>query len=334
MIGPAHTAESAVRIDHNDFRRGKALSLLKLPGKILRVNTDRKTGHVKSRHLYICKKIPAVYQTESVNFTEIFRSVRTKKSYKRILFRSGGRARKPLNPLETHLESSSFRIAFTSPRTGELQEIILHIKELNARTHCPLKEDAVVACMNKLCMAGNDRIISVESIVQIQIGIHQTVVQPDRKRLCLPVRFDISGRQTFEHRFSVAYLVRDVFEINDPAAVLLPDRAGRGFEISGPIYRVFLPCVMHGQLGRIRHADGCLGAPALFVEAVKVLAVMDGFSVIQVLELAVLHNANNVTDVGICQMKYFALLMKYHRHHSVSFPGYSIQGSFETLLSR
>ena len=107
----------------------------------------------------------------------------------------------------------------------------------------------------------------------------------------------------------------NIRKIHDSAAVFLYDRKSRTSVIPCSIRRIFLPRILHGQYGRLRHTDCHQRTLHFLMQITELLFIPEPPAIIKMLHLAVFHNAHQITHFFVKQMKLSAFFMKYDCHN-------------------
>ena len=305
VVRPAHPAESLVRVDEDRFRRRKALPPAKLPGEVLRIDAEKDTRHVEGRHLDLLEMVPAVHQRKTVDLPVLLRCAGPHEGDKRILLRSAGRSGKALNCLDPAFQPARVGMALPSPRSGQLQHLIVHIEELDAGRERFQERDRLLPVLGKTAVAGDDRIIAEQRIGQREVCPAHLIGEGDLKRFRLIFRLRVRRRQAGKRRLSRKDLIPPELEVRHTAPVRLKDLACGGAVITGAEERVLLAHIVQGEVGRVRHGERHLRSPRRLMKVREILSVVDPFSVIQIFQLIVLHHIEDIADIFIGKMKYF-----------------------------
>ena len=206
--------------------------------------------------------------------------MRTLQRDKRILLRAGAGSCKTLYSLCTHLKLACFYITLTCPRTGKMDHLIIHIRELHCCTHHILEADLLIPFLNKACASGDHRVILIYGICKNKVSIHHRIMKCDIQRCCFLITFCISCRKTCKLLLAAIDLMRNIFEIYDLASVLLANSKGRASVITGSVNRILLFGVLHGKKSRFRNTYSHQGTHDLLMEIAEILFIADGFSIV------------------------------------------------------
>ena len=220
--------------------------------------------------------------------------MRTLQCDKRILLRAGTCSCKTLYSLCTHLKFTCFYIALTCPRTGKMDHLIIHIRELHCCTHHVLKADLLIPFLNKACASGDHRVILIYGICKNKVCVHHRIMKCDIQRCCFLITFCISCRKTCKLLLAAIDLMRNIFEIYDLASVLLTNSKGRVSVITGSVNRILLFGILHGKKSWLRNAYSHQGTHDLFMKITEILFIADSFSIVQILHLTIFHDTGDV----------------------------------------
>ena len=220
--------------------------------------------------------------------------MRTFQCDKRILLRAGAGSCKTLYSLCTHLKLACFYITLTCPRTGKMDHLIIHIRELHCCTHHILQADLLIPFLNKACASGDHRIILIYGICKNKVCIHHRIMKCNVQRCCLFLALCVGCRKTGKLLLAAINLMRNIFEIYDLASVLLTNSKGRTSVITGSVNRILLFGVLHGKKSRLRNTYGHQGAHDLLVKVAEILFVTDGFSIVKILHLTIFHDTGDI----------------------------------------
>ena len=220
--------------------------------------------------------------------------MRTLQRNKRILLRAGAGSCKTLYSLCTHLKFACFYIALTCPRTGKMDHLIIHIRELHCCTHHVLKTDLLIPFLNKACTSGDHRVILIYGIGKNKVCVHHRIMKCNVQRCCLFLVLCVGCRKTGKLLLAAVNLMRNIFEIYDLASVLLTNSKSGASEITGSVNRILLFGILHGKKSRFRNAYSHQGTHNLLVKITEILFIADSFSIVQILHLAIFHDTGDV----------------------------------------
>ena len=220
--------------------------------------------------------------------------MRTLQRDKRILLRAGAGSCKTLYSLCTHLKLACFYITLTCPRTGKMDHLIIHIRELHCCTHHVLKTDLLIPFLNKACASGDHRIILIYGICKNKVCIHHRIMKCNVQRCCLFLALCVGCRKTGKLLLAAIDLMRNIFEIYDLASVLLTNSKGRASVITGSVNWILLFGILHGKKSRLRNAYSHQRTHDLLVEIAEILFIADSFSIVQILHLTIFHDTGDV----------------------------------------
>ena len=179
-----HPVKSAIRIDHHRLRCLKLVSVFHLPGKPVRMNSQRHSCDIVCIHLCLRQKISTVDKAEAIHFPTHFCSILPPQCQKWIEITAAASAH-TVNALNPILQFSLCHCTFSSPCSGQLDHLIVVIRQIYTAAHRPLQHDLTCSMINHLCTSCDHWKLLKDCIIQDQCGIDQMIFQFDFQCLCL-----------------------------------------------------------------------------------------------------------------------------------------------------
>ena len=218
------------------------------------------------------------------------------------LYRSGSHRKRPFH-----------REAFPRPGSGKLDPFIIRIREIKTQAHGFFNLDAFCSFVDKTRRPGDRPVLFKQRVQQFQPDPGHRILQPDYQGLCLPVRFRVSCRQSFQGRFTRTELTGIIDKLRQPAAVLLQNRDSALPEITASVNRIFQFHKFQGKKVLLRLIGG-MRTQGRFQQIAEILPVMDPLSKIDLCKLSSRQNRHYITDLVILKMKGFCFLMNQYIH--------------------
>ena len=190
-------------------------------------------------------------------------------------------------------------MALPCPRTGELEPLVITVRQIHAQTHGSQQMYIFASMIGQLRAPRQDPASHENRIEKLQRNLRHWVLQNQCQGFCLAVLFCIGGRKSCELRFSCSNRVALITEIRKAAAVFLKDLHCRMPIIRRTIYAVFLPHMLQGKRPVSFEYVRGHGAVAGFQKIGKVFLMMDPLAEIQLAHLFIGKDRHDIADLVV-----------------------------------
>ena len=164
-------------------------------------------------------------------------------------------------------------MAFPSPSSRQLQQFVFSIGQIQVHAQQTFQLHIFLSIIPHTHGSRHDRTIFIECVAQHDDHPCQGILQSDFQSSRLFRRFDIGGRQSDKRFLTRMDRVSFHLESGHAAAVLVQHADGRMAEISRPVDRKFLACMLPRKRVVLLAGIGCVRAIRRFDQMAEIRPV-------------------------------------------------------------